>query len=104
MYGATITFARVKTIYFNLTTDTASAGVWVGGVASNGLINWISSAGTFGTDQPRVKVRNGGVFLLSTPDATAYPVTAGTADILRFTNADGSNVATYKLAIVGASA
>lgn len=104
MFGHTITFARVKTLYVELTTDTTSTGLWVGGASSNGFANWISSAGTFGTDQPRVKVRNGGAFFLSAPDATAYAVTAGTGDILRLTNADGSNVATYKLAVTGASA
>lgn len=104
VFGSTITFARVKAIYFELTTATTATSVAIGGASSNGFANWISSAGTFGTDQPKVVVRNGGVFLLVAPDATAYAVTAGTGDILKLTNQDGSNVATYNLAIVGASA
>lgn len=104
MFGNTITMARVKVIYVNLTTDTSATSLKVGGHATAGLANWITSAGTFGTDQPAVVVRNGGVLFLSAPDATAYAVTATTADILKLTNLDGANTATYKLAIVGASA
>lgn len=104
MFGNSITFARIKGIYVELTTDTASTGLYVGGASSNGFINWISSAGTFATDQPKIRVRNGGVFMLSAPDATAYAVTASTADILNLTNADATYVATFKLGLIGASA
>lgn len=104
VFGSTITFARIKVIYVELTADTTATHVYVGGHASAGLTNWITSAGTFGTDQPKVTVRNGGVLFLCAPDATAYAVTATTADILKITNADGANVATYRLALVGASA
>jgi len=104
MYGNTITMARVKVIYVELTTDTTSTGLYVGGHTTAALVNWISSAGTIGTDQPKILVRNGGVFYLACTDATGYAVTATTADTLKLTNADGTNTATYKLAIVGASA
>ncbi len=101
VFGNTVTFAKVKIIYVELQTTTTATSIYVGGSSSNGFINWISSAGTFATDQPKITVRNGGVFLLACTDATGYAVTAGTADILKLTNADGANSATVRVAIVG---
>lgn len=104
MFGNTITFARIKVIYVELTTDTTSTGLLVGGHATAAFGNWITSADTLDNDQPKVRVRNGGCFFLCAPDATAYAVTATTDDLLTLTNADGSNTATYKVVLVGASA
>jgi hypothetical protein len=104
VFGATITFARIKVIYIELQTTTTATHLFVGGHPTAGFTNWITSAGTFGTDQPKVTVRNGGCLFLCAPDATGYVVTATTADILRLTNADSTNTATYRVALVGASA
>lgn len=101
-FGATISFARIKAMYIELTTDTTSTGVSVGGGTDGSgaaaFINWVGDV----TD--KIKLRNGGCFTLTAPDATAYAVTATTADILRLTNLDASNVATYKIGLAGASA
>lgn len=104
VFGTTLTFARVKVIYLELLDDTTASSVLLGGHATAALANWITSADTLDNDQPKVRVRNGGVFLLSAPDATAYVVTATTEDLLTLTNADGSNIATYRLVIIGSSA
>lgn len=96
-YGGTINMARVKYMYFNLTTDTTASSVSIGNAAAP-LINWISS----GT--ATIKLRNGGIFLLGGPDATGYAVTATTADGIKLLNDDGINTATTKLAVVGSSA
>ena len=104
VFGNTITFARIKVIYVELTADTTSTGLSVGGHATAALANWITSTDSLANDAPAVKIRNGGCFLLACTDATGYAVTATTADILKLTNLDGTNTATYKLALVGASA
>ncbi len=103
VFGATITFARIKAVYFELTTDTAATSVLFGGHATLAWGTFFSTADTLDNDQPSVKVRNGGVFLLSAPDATGYPVTAGSEDILSIVNQDASNLATYKLVLIGSA-
>lgn len=96
-FGNVITLVRVKVLYFELTTGTTASDVSLGGDA-NPWATWLGAV----TD--KVKVRNGGSLCLVAPDAAAYTVTAGTGDILKVTNNDGANVATYKLVIIGASA
>lgn len=100
-YGNTISFTKVKVIYVEHSTATTATTITVGVGGTNPFINWIKSAGTITTDQPRVVVRNGGVFLLACTDGTGYPVTAGTGDILYLTNEDGTNSATVKVVVVG---
>jgi hypothetical protein len=95
VFGSTITFARVKGFYFNLTSDTTSTSVTLGGAGSNPAILW------FGNVNDTESVRNDGVSVHWCTDATAWAVTAATADILLITNADATNTATYKLFIVG---
>lgn len=95
--GATISFARIKMIFINVQTTTAGYTLEVGGNASNQFINWVGDA----TD--KIVVRGGGCFLLYTPDATAYAVTASTGDILKINNPSAGSV-TYDIIIVGATA
>lgn len=97
IFGNTITLARVKILYFELQTTTSASSVLIG-ASTNPWVNWVSASGD------KVRVRNGGCLFLCAPDATAYAVTAGTGDALDFVNEDGSNVATYRLAIVGSTA
>ena len=96
-FGNSVVMLRLKAMYVQLTTDTAAASILIGN-GTNPLINWVGS----GTHT--VRVRNGGVLVLCAPDATAYAITAGTGDVLKFLNEDGSNTATYKLGFIGASA
>lgn len=102
-FGNTLTFARLKVLMVELTNDTTASSIKVGGAASAGFINWIGSAGTFATDQPYVRVRNGGLLLLACTDGTGYAVTATTADILKLTNEDGANVATIHITLIGST-
>jgi len=78
VFGDTITFARVKTImiYNASTAGVLDVGGGTDGGGTNAFVNWISAAAE------EVEVRPGGFLLLHAPDATAYPVTAATADIL----------------------
>ncbi|PBC80115.1 hypothetical protein BX265_4951 [Streptomyces sp. TLI_235] len=95
--GSTLTLARVK----GLIVAAAAANtndVVVGGAASNGFISWAGSA----TD--KVKVKPGGFLALFAPDATAYPVTGGTADLLRITNGAAGTSVSYDVIVIGSSA
>lgn len=90
--GNTITFARIKGIaIFNNGPNMIQLGA-----GSNPLINWIGAAGDI------VNIRSGGLFVLMAPDATAYAVTAGSADILRVLNSAAGTI-TYDIALLGAS-
>jgi hypothetical protein len=97
VFGNTITFARVKSMYVELTTDTTSTSIEVGGAASNAFV------GPFGADDNTIEVKNGGVFFYFFP-GQGHAVTAGTGDLLLLTNNDSTNTATYRLGIVGTSA
>lgn len=89
--GNVITFARIKGIaIFNNGPNMIQVG---GGSAH--FVNWIAAAGDI------VQVRSGGLFLLLAPDATAYVVTATTADILRINNSAVGTI-TYDIALIGA--
>lgn len=103
VFGSVITMARIKVIYVELTGDTAGGPILVGGHATLGVDNWLESATDHDTDQPSVRVRRPGVFLLSTTDATGYAVTATTEDMLRIYNEHATIAATIRVGIVGVS-
>lgn len=98
LFGNTITFVKVKFIYVELLTTTTASAIAVGGHGSAAFATWLGDA------SDTVKVLNGGCLFLGAPGNVGYAVTATTADILRLTNLDGSNVATYRLGIAGTSA
>jgi hypothetical protein len=104
IYGNTITMARIKVIYLEVTTDTAGGPVLLGGHATAAIGNWVTATPDLDTAQPKVRVRNGGCFLLACTDATGYAVTATTDDMLTLENESGGTAATYKLVVIGASA
>ena len=95
-FGATVTFARVKTIVvFEAAANTNN--VVIGGAGSNPLAQW-------GADtSDKVNVRPGGFFVLHAPDATAYAVAAGSADVLQAANSSSGSTVTYDVVIVGSS-
>lgn len=96
-FGATITFARIKALMV-LGAAANPGQLIVGAATTNGVV------GPFGAASHSVRVPPGGLFLIATPDLVAYPITAGTADILRVSNSSASASATYDITIVGASA
>jgi len=103
---AVLTFVELVGIVVRVTAVNG-AGVHVGGSSSNGFANWISSAGTFGTDQPKITVKggpSGGLFVLVCTKAAGYGVTAGTADKLKIANDDGALAVTYDVGLIGRSA
>lgn len=94
VYGATITFTKVKLLMVRAASGNTN-DVLVGGAGSNGFTSWVGDA----TDV--VKVKPGGSLILVAPDATGYAVTAGTGDLLTITNSAGSTSVTYDIVILG---
>lgn len=94
-FGTAVTLARVKGIIVSAASTNVNNVVIGGG--TNPLTNWISGT------TPAVIVKPNGFFSLIAPDATGYPVTAGTGDILRITNSGAGSTVTYQIVIIGAS-
>lgn len=95
--GATITLARVKALFVRASAANTNTLI-MGGGASNPVTTIL------GGTTPTLTIRPGGVFFLAATEATAYAVTAATADILRFTNGGAGSSVTYDVVIIGSSA
>ena len=96
VFGATVTLARVKALYVAASAANTN-DVVIGAAAANA---WSALLGESGT----VTVRPGGLLLVVAPDATAYPVTGDTGDLLRVANGAGGSSVTYDICVIGASA
>jgi hypothetical protein len=94
--GNVFTVARLKLIFIRAAAANTN-NVVVGG-GSNPVINYL------GGTTPTVNVRPGGWFMIFSPDATAYAVTAGTGDILQVANSGAGTTVTYDVVLVGSSA
>jgi hypothetical protein len=92
--GTTLTFAKIRALLIYAAAANTNL-VNVGGAASLGFTTWVGDV----TDV--VKIRPGGLFLLTAPDATAYAVTAGTGDLLTITNSSSGTGVTYDIVILG---
>jgi hypothetical protein len=96
-FGATVTFVRLKGILVKAASANTN-NINIGGLGANGFLTWVGATGDF------VVLRPGGFFGLMCADATGYAVTAGTADLLRITNAAGGTSVVYDIALIGATA
>ena len=97
-FGATITMARIKAVYV-LAAAGNTNNVQVTRPASNG-VPWLLAAGDGIALRP-------GAFALwgsGSADATGVAVTAGTGDLITFTNSAGTTTVTYTVVILGCSA
>lgn len=94
-FGAALSFARVKLILV-VAARTNTNNVVVGG-ASSTFNTWVSGT------SPAVIVRPGGLLAVGCSDATAYEVTATSADVLRLSNSGAGSSVTCDVAIVGCS-
>lgn len=94
--GTAISMARLKFLYINLATTTTASSITVGNATNP--INLFSAATT------TVSIRNDGIFLMGTKDATGIAMTGGASDGLKIVNADGSNSATVNVCAIGSSA
>lgn len=93
-FGVNLALARVK--YLLVVADpTNTTNITVGGAPSNA---WV---GPFGAATHTITLKPGGIIEVFDPSAGGYPVTAGTGDLLRVTNAAGAT-AKYRIVVVGA--
>lgn len=101
VFGLSVALTRVQLMYIGLRSGGASSiavGGGSDGTGTNAWASWLNAA----TDKVTVRGGSqGGVLALGCSDATGFPVTASTADILRITNNDGVNSATVDVLIVG---
>lgn len=95
--GVNIAFARIKALIIEALGTNAN-NLIVGNAAAN---QW---QGPFGAVTHTVQVRPGGLLAMFASDVTAWPVTAGTGDILRIANSGAGSVVDYKIILVGATA
>lgn len=95
VFGATVTFAKIKAILVQNTSTTQT--MTLGGGASNNWSSWVGAAGH------QVLVAPSGFFLLSGP-LSGYAVTAGTADQFKIANGAAGSATTYNIWIIGSSA
>lgn len=95
VFGVPLSFAKVKAIY--IVADEANTNdVVLGGAAANAFF------GPFGAATHKLNVPPGGVALLAAPGANGWPVTPGTADILKVANSAAGTPVSYEIVIVGA--
>ena len=96
--GTTLTFARIKAIFVSAAAANTN-NVQVTRPASNG-VPWLLAAGDGIALRP-------GAFMVwgsGSTDASGVAVTAGTGDLITFTNSAGTTSVTYTVVILGCSA
>lgn len=96
IYGATLTFARIKLLLVHAASGNTN-NVNVTRPASNGVPLFLAAG-------DGIPVRPDGNFLWIAPDATGVAVTAGTGDLITVTNSAGSTSVSYDVVVIGASA
>lgn len=97
---AVLTFVRIKGLY--VTASTANTNdVIVGANVANG---WATLIGPTGASGGTVTLKPGAAFMAFTSDATAWPVTGGTGDLLKVTNSAGGTSVDYSIVVIGSSA
>jgi hypothetical protein len=94
-FGTAVVFAEVKGI-FVFAWATNGGNIQVGGHATAAFST------IFGDATDILILQPGGFFLLGTPSAAGYIVTATTADLLKVENMDGAAAGKYDIFIFGA--
>jgi len=95
-FGASLTFARIKLLAVAAASGNTN-DVQLTRPGSNGVPLFMAAG-------DGIVVRPGGLFLWVAPDAVAVPVTAGTGDLLTFTNSAAGSSVTYEVVVIGSSA
>lgn len=95
--GNTVELATVRALLIEAAAGNTNPVV-VGGASSNA---W---SAPFDADDNTLSVRPGGLILLVAPDATGYPVTADTGDLLQIANGGSGSSVTYDITIIGSGA
>lgn len=91
-FGSVLTFTKVRAVA--VAASAANAGTLKMGAGTAPMGSF------FGAGTERLVIRPGGFILLAAPDATAYAVTASTADTLTISN-DSASLSAYDIVIIG---
>jgi hypothetical protein len=94
-----VTFSIIREVWIYLNTMTTAASIAIGGGSDGNGTNAFASF--LGSAASKVIVGNGSFFHTGRPDATGFPVTANSADLLRITNNDSVNPATVDFCFAG---
>lgn len=97
---AVLTFVRIKGLY----VASLSANLNDISVGANVVNGWAALIGPTGASGGTVTLKPGAAFMAFTTDATGWPVTAGTGDLLRVINLAGTNSVDYDVVVIGSSA
>jgi hypothetical protein len=97
---AALTFVRIKGLYVAASSANTNDVI----VGANVVNGWATLIGPTGASGGTITLKPGSAFMTFTTDATAWPVTAGTGDLLKVTNSAGGTSVDYSIVIVGASA
>lgn len=97
-FGATLTFARIKAIWVRAAAGNSN-NVVVGAASGSPWTGLLTATGTL-TVRPGTTIS----VAAGVADATAYVVTASTADLLKVANSGAGSSITYDIAILGTSA
>lgn len=97
IYGATLSFARIKAIV--ISAAAANTNNVVIGAGTNPWITALNATGTI-TLRPGAAV----ALFAGAADATAYATTAATGDVLKVANSGAGTSVTYDIVIIGTSA
>ncbi len=96
LFGQTISFARIKGILIALlTAPEIASSITVGDAASD---PWL---GPLGGTTPMTTVTSGDCWQQTRSDATGWAVGGGAGENLKVANDDGTNSATYLVALLG---
>jgi hypothetical protein len=96
--GTTLTFARIKAVFVTAAAANTN-NVNVTRPASNG-VPWLLAAGDGIALRPGAAV----AWASGSADATGVVVTAGTGDLITFTNSAGTTSVSYTVVVLGCSA
>ncbi len=94
--GQAINFARITGLVVRA-SDANVNDVILGNPGANGFVGW------FGAAAHTLAVKPGGTLALIAPRGAGYPVTAGTADILRLANGGAGSAVVLDVGIIGKS-
>lgn len=96
-FGALIAFARVRAMLVVAAAANVN-NVVLGGQTVNG---WL---GPFGAAAHTIGVQPGDLYVQTARGAAAWPVTAGTGDLLQVANSGAGTGVDYEIVLIGASA
>lgn len=94
-FGAALAMARIKVLLIKAHA-TNTNDVILSRPAANGVPIFNAASDAF-------NIKPGGCALLVAPDATGYPVTAATADLINLANSAGGTPVSYDVLILGAA-